>query len=129
MLRTDVDRSRDLTVKQLWLPVFGPHGMTFETRTVLISTPPTLVEMLCEVDDGAVEADIRDAIAAAALADDWVLADSLARQYGLVVCLRCATDMHHRPGWRAHRLIKNLQNCWGEICGSCAVGMLELKNG
>ena len=70
VLRTDVDRSRDLTVKQLWLPVFGPRGMTFETKTVLISTPPTLTEMLCEVDDGAVETDIRDAIAAAALADD-----------------------------------------------------------
>jgi hypothetical protein len=126
VLRTDV-RAHDLSVRRLLAAVQGPQGLAYEEKVLLISTPPKLAEMLDVTDDGANESDVRDAIAAAALADDWLLADSLARQYSLVVCLRCATDMQHRPGWRLYRLIPERTDCWGEVCGSCAVEMKGLS--
>ena len=108
---------------------YDPYGRLEVKSTVVLSTPPRpLAEMLTEVEDGAHETDVRAAIQAAALADDWRLAESFATRYGLVICLRCATDMQYRPGLRLSRLL-GLRDCWGEVCGSCAVEMLELQQG
>lgn len=105
------------------MTVSDDRGITFEERTVLVSTPPALSEMFTEVDDGAVEADIREAIQAAALATDWALANEIATRYSLAVCLRCAADVAYRPTWRLHRL--GVKNNWGEVCGSCALKIIE----
>lgn len=63
----------------------------------------------CEIYEGGVTHDaIRDAIQAAALADEWSTAQEIADRYGWAsICLRCAiksaTDAH--DGWR--------------VCGTC----------
>lgn len=63
-----------------------------------------------EIYEGGVTHDaVRDAIQAAALADEWQLAESIAHRYGwATVCLRCAikeaTELHH-DRWR--------------VCGTC----------
>ena len=126
VFQTDAPIRRELVVKRVYWTEVTPHGIEVQSKTVLESPPRTLADMLVETDDGAEEADIREAIQAAALADDWLLAESLATRYGLVVCLRCASDIQNRPSWRLHRLVKNRKDCWGEICGSCAISMLEL---
>lgn len=90
--------------------------------TVLISQPPPLAAMVDEHDDGTVEAEIREAVQAAALACDWALAFEIVQRYGLSACLKCGVNVSQRPTWRLHRL--GVKGNWGEICGSCAVVML-----
>jgi hypothetical protein len=118
--------------------VTGPRGLEVRTRVVLIVPRRTLTSMLTEVDDGTQEDDIREAIKAASLADNWTLASEIAQRYGLVVCLACAADVGQRPTWRLHRLMRELRDLdnqpafaadWGEICGSCAVQLKEQYSG
>jgi hypothetical protein len=114
-----------------------PHGIEVCSKIVLEVPRRRLADMLVEVDDGASETDVCEAIQAAALADDWALADEIARRYGLVVCLRCASDMRYRPSWRLRHLLRSQYDVaadalvripgWGEVCGSCAVEILELR--
>lgn len=103
--------------------VFYVEGREVRSKIVLVSQPKMLAAMLTEFDDGAQEEDIREAVQAAALADDWTLAFEIATRYGLAMCLRCGTDVAARPTWRLHRL--GVRGNWGEICGSCAVIMRE----
>jgi hypothetical protein len=108
---------RVMTTKEIfWVEDGKPRS-----GVVLISQPPPLV--LDEHDDGTNEVEIRDAIAAAAYAEDWTLAFEIVQRYGLSACLRCGIDVSLRPAWRAHRF--GITGNWGEICGSCAVIMLE----
>lgn len=99
--------------------VFYVEGREIRSKVLLITKPPSLGDTLVEFDDGADEADIREAIQAAALALDWTLANEIATRYGLSACLRCGEDVAARPTWRAHRL--GIEGNWGEICGTCAL--------
>jgi hypothetical protein len=90
---------------------------------VITQPPLRLADMLVEVEDGVSETDAREAIQAAALADDWQLGSEIAARYGWVVCLRCAGDVQNRPTWRLHRL--GIKGNWGEICGSCALAIIQ----
>lgn len=106
--------------------VFYVEGREVRTKVVLVSRRPTLAEMLTEVDDGTHEEEIREAIQAAALADDYALANEIATRYQLSACLRCGDNVADRPTWRAHRL--GIEGNWGEICGSCAVIITAARN-
>lgn len=115
----DTDRPRVLTTKEIfWVEDGKPRS-----GIVMITQPPPLSAMVDEHDDGTNEAEIREAIQAASYAADWALAFEIVQRYGLSACLRCGVDVSQRPTWRLHRL--GIKNNWGEICGSCAVIMLE----
>jgi hypothetical protein len=128
VFQTDRLGPRELVPKRIfWVKLgsFYQGGRLEMTSTVVLSTPPLrLADMLVEIEDGVTEIDAREAIQAAALALDWTLAGEIAARYGWVVCLRCASDVQNRPTWRLHRL--GIKGNWSEICGSCAVEMLEL---
>lgn len=124
VFHTDTLIARAIEPKLVHWVVQGPRGPEVRSKMVLVTSPPTLVEMLREVDDGLEEIDVRDAVAAASLAGDWKLAESLAARYSLQICLRCAADMANRPGVHLATLI-DIEDCWGEVCGGCAVKMIE----
>lgn len=124
VLRTDTQIPRAIEAKRIYWVGPGKHGLEVKSKLVLNVAPPSLGAMLHEIEDGADEADVLLAIQAAALAGDWHLAESIAQRYSLVVCLRCTAAMQQRPGQRLVNLIE-IENCWGEVCGSCAVKLLE----
>lgn len=103
--------------------IYYIDGREVRSKLVLISKPRALAEMLAEFDDGTSEADIREAIQAAALAEDWKLANEIATRYGLSACLRCGADVAERPTWRLYRL--GFNGNWGEICGTCAAVIIR----
>lgn len=134
VLQTDAPRTVELTWKHVYWTTQGSLGPEVHSKLVLIASQRTLADMLVEVDDGANIEDTRAAIQAAAAADDWATADEIARRYSLVVCLRCADDVSTRPTWRLHHLLRHVQETidertpgWGEVCGPCAVIVLDLK--
>ncbi len=113
----NTDQPHVLTTKEIfWVERGKPRS-----AVVLITQPAALT--IDEHDDGTDEAEIREAIQAAAFAEDWTLAYEIVQRYGLSACLRCAVDVAQRPTWRLHRF--GIKNNWGEICGSCAVTMLK----
>jgi len=126
VLQTDAPRSFELSWKRVFWTTVGPRGIEVQSTLVLVAPSRTLADMLVETDDGASEFDVREAIQAAALADDWKLANEIVTRYGISACLRCAADVSNRPTWRLHRLVRERKDCWGEICGSCAIVMKEL---
>lgn len=120
----NTEQPRVLITKEIfWVEDGKPRS-----GTVLISQPAPLAAMVDEYEDGTDEAEIREAIQAAALAEDWELAFEIAQRYSISACLRCGVDVSQRPTWRLHRL--GIKGNWGEVCGSCAVTMLgERING
>lgn len=136
VFQTDTARRHALVTREHHRLVAGPRGLEFKSQVIIETPRRTLAEMLVEVDDGASESDTRAAIQAAAMAEDWATGDEIARRYGLVVCLRCAADVGERPTWRLHHLLKHIYEeidteripSWGEVCGPCAVDMLDLRS-
>lgn len=133
VFQTDAVSPYELELREQHKLVTGPRGLEVRKRVVLSIPRRTLASMLSEVDDGTHLDDIREAIKAAALADNWALANEIAQRYGLIVCLSCAEDVQQRPTWRLHRLMQMLRDDqptntadWGEICGSCAVKLKEM---
>jgi hypothetical protein len=125
-LQTNALRPVELVTKRVhWFKNFGLYDNRLEAGAsfVIVRPTPRLADMLVEIEDGVTEADAREAIQAAALADDWQLGSEIAARYGWVVCLRCADDVQHRPTWRLYRF--GIKGNWGEICGSCAVTMIR----
>lgn len=137
VFQTDAAPRHTLDTRQRYQLVPGPRGLEYKAQIVIDTPRRKLAEMLVEVDDGASEEDTRAAIQAAAMAEDWATGDEIARRYGLVVCLRCAADVGERPTWRLHHLLKHIYEedeideeripGWGEVCGPCAVDMLDLR--
>lgn len=70
--------------------------------------------------DGVVLGDAIDAIAAAGLAGDYVLAGQIKIQYALDVCTRCggAHTSPNKPGHRA-RLTDYRIDAYGTVCHLC----------
>lgn len=132
VFQTDAPNRYELELREQRRLVPGSNGRGLEVEMRLVLDVPRrpLASMLVEVDDGTTEIDVRAAIQAATLGDNWMLADEIARRYGLVVCLRCADDVATRPTWRLSRLARAIEDlnkieipAWGEVCGSCAVVM------
>ena len=117
--------------------IFWVENGVVRTKVVMVVGSRPLADMLVEVEDGTSEVDVREAIQAAALVEDWKLANEIVTRYGISACLRCAADVANRPTWRLfwiakaagiplpYRQPKQENESWGEICGTCAIWMMQ----
>lgn len=80
--------------------------------------------------DGVVLGDALDAIAAAGLAGNYLLANQLSIQYALDVCVRCARkflDLKTQGGGeepRTHLSDLGIMSSWGSVCPLCKLTLL-----